>query len=171
MIWVLVVLVAVAVAGGAMAAVTATRQQRSRAARLQVVPGVVTRAPVAWAGAHTPEARLHRRLGDAVRSMRATPASNSPMFTEQRHALEQEAIRIDERLIAVAALTGDQRAPAIDQVRELVERYETAVADLVSATLDDPSALDAAISDSEIRLRALEAARAEVEQIDRRPPH
>ena len=167
MIWLLVALVAVAVVGGAMAVAIATQQQRSRAERLQIVPGVATRAPVAWAGAHTLEARLHRRLGEAVRSMHAAPASNSPMLTEQRHALEQEAVRIDARLIAVAALTGVQRAPAIERVGELVERYESAVADLVSTSLDDPSALEAAISESEIRLRALEAARAEVEQIDR----
>jgi len=40
----------------------------------------------------------------------------------------------------------------------------------VTASLDDHSSLEAVISESEIRLRALEAARAEIEQLDEQPP-
>ena len=168
MTWVLLALLVVAAAGIAMAGALATRARRDRASRLQVVPGVASRAPVAWAGAHSPEAKLHRRLGDAVRSMRAQPTWSGPMFAEQRSALEAEAMRIDDRLVAIAALHGPQRAPAIEQVAGLVDRYEKAVADLVTASLGDPASLETVITESEIRLQALEEARAEVEQIDRR---
>lgn len=167
MIWLVVALVAVLAGGAAGAAALAGRARRDRTERLQVVPGEPTRAPVAWAGAHTPEAKLHRRLGDAVRSMRAEPSMATAMFLEQRGALEREASRIDARLIAVAALTGAARTDGVAQVGELVERFEAAVADLVLASLDDAASLDAVISESELRLRAMEAARAEVEQADR----
>jgi hypothetical protein len=162
-----VVLLALAVAGGAMAVALATRARRDQTDQLQVVPGVDSGAPVAWAGAHTPEAKLHRRLVAAVRSMRAQPSLGGAVFVAQRAALEQEALRIDARLIAFDALVGERRQEGIEQVASLVERFESAVADLVTASLDDPSMLEAAISESEIRLRALEEARAEVERLDR----
>lgn len=167
MIWLVVALLAVAVAGGAMAVALATRAKRDQAEQLQVVPGIESGAPVAWAGAHTTEAKLHRRLGAAVRSMRAQPSLAGAVFVEQRSALEQEALRIDTRLIALAALTSPQRDEGIEQVSSLVARFESAVAGLVAASLDDPGSLEAAISESEIRLRALEEARAEVERLDR----
>lgn len=99
--------------------------------------------------------------------MRAQPSLGGADFVAQRSALEQEATRIDRRLIAVAALTAPRREEAIEQVASLVERFEAAVADLVTASLDDPALLEAAISESELRLRALEEARAEVERLDR----
>ena len=167
MIWLVLVVLAVAVAGGAMAVALATRAKRDQAEQLQVVPGVDSGAPVAWAGAHTAEAKLHRRLGAAVRSMRAQPSLGGADFVAQRSALEQEAVRIDRRLIAVAALTAPRREEGIEQAASLVERFEAAVADLVTASLDDPALLEAAISESEVRLRALEEARAEVERLDR----
>lgn len=170
MTWLLLALAVVAAAGAAFAVALAAQAKREQRRRLEIVPGVATNAPVAWAGAHTPEARLHRRLGDGVRTMRAQPASAAALVAGQRAALEQEALRIDARLVAMASLTGERRTAGIAQVGELVERFEQAVADLVTASLDDPSSLDAVISESELRLRALEAARAEVERIDRSGP-
>ena len=167
MIWLVLVALAVAVAGGAMVGALVTRARREQAEQLQVVPGVDSGAPVAWAGAHTAEAKLHRRLGAAVRSMRAQPSLGGADFAAQRGALEQEAVRIDRRLVAVSALTAPRRDDGIEQVASLVACFEAAVADLVTASLDDPALLEAAISESELRLRALEAARAEVERFDR----
>lgn len=166
MTWFLLLVAVAGLAVGAFAGALAVQARRRRDARLEIVPGVRSEAPVAWAGAHSPEARLHRRLGDAVRSLRAQPALDGPIMSGQRSALEQEATRIDARLIGAAALTGDRRAPAITHVAELVDRFESAVADLVTASLDDVGALDAVITESEIKLRALEEARAEVERID-----
>ncbi|MFP5487093.1 MAG: hypothetical protein ACLGHQ_02140 [Acidimicrobiia bacterium] len=167
MTWILLGLVAVVAVGVVFGAALASGARRDRRARLEIVPGVATAAPVAWAGAHTREAKLHRRLGDAVRAMRAHSPLGASVFAEQRSALEQEALRIDGRLIAFAALTGERRTSGIEEVAGLVERFESAVADLVTASLDDPASLEAAISESELRLRALEAARAEVERLDR----
>lgn len=171
MSWVVLALVTAVAAGLVFAAALAARAQRDRRALLEVVPGLATAAPIAWAGAHGREAKLHRRLGAAVRALRSSPSLGAPAFLDQRAALEQEALRIDARLIAFASLTGDRRREGIEQVAGLVERFESAVADLVTAALDDPASLEAAIGESEIRLRALEAARAEVEQLDRQQPN
>lgn len=170
MTWLFLVIAVAGLAIGGMAGALAVRGRNDRNARLEIVPGVPSGAPESWAGAHTPEARLHRRIGDAVRSLRAQPTLSAPTFVDQRAALEQEALRIDARLIAVAALTGPRREQGIADVAALVERFEGAIADLVTASLDDQSSLEAVISESEIRLRALEAARAEIEQLDEQPP-
>lgn len=164
MIWFLLVVVLAGLVVGGAAGALAVRARTERDERLEVVPGVRSGAPVAWAGAHTPEAKLHRRLGDAVRSMRASPGAAE--LAEQRDALEQEALRIDARLVAVAALAEPHRSRSIEEVAGLVERYESAVAGLVTASLGERGTLDAVIAESEIRLRALEAARAEVERLD-----
>ncbi len=57
------------------AAYVALRNAQDFSDANEVVPGVPTSAPKAWAGAHTPEARLHRRLRDAVMASRPTPRS------------------------------------------------------------------------------------------------
>lgn len=169
MIWFLLLVAVVGLGVGGMAGALAVRGRRDRDRRLEIVPGVRSGAPTAWAGAHTPEARLHRRLGDAVRSMREQPTLEVPTLAEQRSALEQEALRIDARLVAVAAMVGDRRTAKISEVEALVGRFESAVADLLEASLGDTTSLDAVITESEIKLRALEAARAEVERLDEQP--
>lgn len=161
MTWLVVILAIAGLAVGAVAGL-AVQVRRDRDRRLEVVPGVRSDAPAAWAGSHTAEARLHRRLGDAVRSMQGGPSQ----FAAPRAALEQEALRIDARLVAAAGLTGPRRATAIAAVEDLVARYEAVVAELVTTSVDT-SALDAVIEESAVKLQALEAARAEVERIDR----
>ena len=47
------------------AAALAVSAGRRLAKAHQAVPEVATPAGAGWAGAHSPEARLHRRLGDA----------------------------------------------------------------------------------------------------------
>jgi len=70
----------------------------------EVIPGVPTRAPKEWAGAHSAEARLHRRLRDAMTGLRANPALDDPSLLDVREALQREALAIDDQLVAVAAL-------------------------------------------------------------------
>lgn len=164
MTWFLLVVALAGLAVGGMGGALAVRARRDRDDRLEVVPGVASNAPAEWAGAHSPEARLHRRLGDAVRAMRAQAALAS--VAEQRVAMEQEALRIDARLIAVAGFPGERRDRSIAEVSVLVDRFEAAVADLVEAALGDTSTLESVISESEVRLRALEEARAEVERLE-----
>lgn len=163
----LVVGLAIATGVAAFYGVLSSRSKAAYDARLEIVPGVRSRAPEEWAGSHSFEAKLHRRLGDAVRAVHHQPTLGGPNFTIQRSALEQEALRIGDRLVAAAALPERRRRPALDGVARLVDSYEDAVSDLITTTLSDENALDVVIHESEIRLQALEAARAEVERADR----
>ncbi len=57
----------------------------------QIVPGAASTAPASWAGAHTPEAKLHRRLGDAV-GRGAGQRRRRPVLVRRPVTFEQEAL-------------------------------------------------------------------------------
>ncbi|HET7489948.1 MAG TPA: hypothetical protein VFJ85_18625 [Acidimicrobiales bacterium] len=142
------------VAGGA-ALVRSSWQRHLRAN--DVVPGVTTRAPRSWAGAHTAQARLHRRLRDAVRALRANPALDDPWMIEHRVRIEQQALAIDDRLVAAAALPLRLQAEPLAAAAGAVDALEAAVASLVSSqpALEAPTALEAAIAEVEQRVALL----------------
>ena len=149
---VVVLVVVAAVVAGAAAVVRS--QKRSFAADNEVVPGTPTRAPAAWAGAHTPEARLHRRLRDAVVGLRANPAMEDAWMLDARVALEQHALAVDERLVAVAALPERVRAQPLVEVASAVEAVEAAVASYVSGPAERDG-LDQAMTEVAERVAAL----------------
>lgn len=161
----IVALAAVAVVGGAAAVAVVVSQSRGARKRNRVVPGVATNAPVEWAGAHTPEARLHRRLIAAVASAATSAPDGAHELLAARTALETEAIAVDERLIAVAATPGPERAELMERIAAQVSGVEKAAAALVEARLhgDPVSEVEAELA----RVRLLAQARAEVEQLDR----
>lgn len=164
---IIVVLIVAAVAGGA--ALIAVRQKRSFASANEVVAGVATNAPPGWAGAHSPEARLHRRLTEAVAALRANATLSDGAFVESRVSVEQAALAIDERLIAAAALPAGHRTAAIAAVEPVVVALENAVAALAAPTTG-PAATQQALDDSvraaQIRLHALAEARTELDRFD-----
>lgn len=163
----LVATVGVVVAFGVMLAV---RSKQQFAEQNQVVPGRASPAPASWAGAHSREAKLHRRLGDAVNGVRANPRFVELGLAPQMAAIEAEALAIDERLVAAAALPAAHRDDAIDPLEQHVVDLEATVAELVTSVsvADSKVQLEAAVSAADIKLQALAEARAEVEQIDRR---
>lgn len=134
----------------------------------EVVPGVKSSAPTSWAGAHTPEAKLHRRLGDAVRAARANPRLVELGLAPQTRQIESEALAIDERLVAAGGLPVSHRAAAVDALQQHVIALEDAVATLVTSTTVGQSKelLEQVVSEADIKLQALAQARAEVEQLD-----
>ena len=106
----------------------------------EVVPGVATKAPGSWAGAHSPEAKLHRRLRDAVRGLHASALPDDVGLLEVRATLEQQALAVDERLVAVAALPQPVRAAPLAQVEAAVRAIEQASADLTATLLEATTA-------------------------------
>jgi hypothetical protein len=128
---VVLVLVLVVAAAGGLTVVTGQRAKFAKAN--QVVPGLPSRAPAAWAGAHSPEALLHRRLRDAVAAMRANPAVKDGWAIDSRVALEQHALAVDDRLVAVAALPASVRGQPLAAVADAVAAVEAAVASLATA--------------------------------------
>jgi hypothetical protein len=158
LLWVLLVLAAVAAVGVAALAGGVGRTQRRDN---EVVPGVATQAPRSWAGAHTPEARLHRRLRDVVRALR-TPGADP--HADLRARLEQQAVAIDEQLVTVAAMPERLRADPLAEAEAAVNALEDAAAALLQETDSHAPPVDAVTE----RLRLLAEAR---EELDRSVPH
>jgi hypothetical protein len=155
----LVVFVALLVVSAVVAASVVVRTNKRRFAEANVVvPGRPTRAPAAWAGAHTPEARLHRRLRDAVAGMQANPAMEDAWMLDARVSLEQRALDIDDRLVAVAALPERVRADALESVSSAVEALEAAVASMVAGASQGAGrlAVEEAMDEVEARVARLQ---------------
>ena len=160
----ILVVIAVIVLGGG--AALALRSKREYDAGNEVVPGVATRAPASWGGAHTTEAVLHRRLRAAVLAAHAASAGAGG---GARGAVEQAALAIDDRLIAAAALPGAHRERALAELARVVDELEQTVASMsrLPSGGTEANALDAAVAEVRTRLDAIEQARAEIEEIDR----
>lgn len=165
-VWILLVAALVAIVGFGVA--LTIRSKQDFAAANEVVPGIRSAAPASWAGAHTTEARLHRRLGAAVTALRADPRIVESGLAEPAQRLEAEAVAIDERLVVAAALPARHREAAIAEFTPLVDGFEDAVATLVKSTSvsDSKELLAQTVAEADIRLEALARARAEVEAVD-----
>jgi hypothetical protein len=151
-----VVVLVLLIASAAVAATVVVRTQRRKFAEANVVvPGTATKAPAEWAGAHTPEARLHRRLRDAVEAVRANPAMEDAFMMDARVSLEQQALAVDERLIAVAALPERVRTEPLASVSAAVDAVEAAVAALVAGPTER-TGLDRAMAEVADRVTQLQ---------------
>ncbi|MGI9019003.1 MAG: hypothetical protein ACR2HR_18190 [Euzebya sp.] len=132
---ILIVLAVIAVAGmGAFAVALSRNGARRFAEQNEILPGVASTAPAEWAGSHSPEAKMHRRLGQAVKAMRAQGALHTEDVThlELRVELEQHALACDRRLIAAAALPVGHREQALAQLEVSVSAIESATGDLAT---------------------------------------
>jgi hypothetical protein len=159
----LLIVAAAVVAAGAAGLNALSRRQRRRQLELNaVVPGVVSLAPPGWALAHDPEARLHRRLRDAVAAMRADPRVRTADLHELRMITEREALALDERLVAVANLPAPSREDPLKRLAAGVETLESAVAEIVSWSPATGGELTAAVADATERLAAIAEIQAEL---------
>lgn len=159
----LLVLVAVLAVVGAVAGI-AVAQVRRQARDNEVVPGRPTRAPRSWAGSHAPEARLHRRLRDAVRGLSSLPGIDAATRAEvERHVLD-----LDDRLVAVATLPPDQRGAPLGVLTEQVVAVEEAVGAFATDGLDGATDAGAGLAALSERLDHLAAAHAELDALEQR---
>jgi hypothetical protein len=161
----LAVVLTVAVVAGTAVAVLAIEIRRRQRRANQVVPGIGGPAPASWAGAHTPEARLHRRLRDAMAALRAVPGldATSP---GGRAELDRYALALDERLVAVAAVPESVRAPALDRVTADIEALESAAGALTTQVAGGGPALGDAVRSLSQRMVLLDEARAELDALE-----
>jgi hypothetical protein len=140
---ILILALIVAVAAAALAVVH-RRQQRALTDANQVIPGRPSRAPRSWAVSHDPEARLHRRLRDAMTALYAVNAIDTGTTIVLRADLEQTALDLDDHLVAVAQLAPNHRDELLATITTTVESIEAAVARYASATtMPDPRTLEA----------------------------
>lgn len=166
----LVVALLVVVAGVAGFGVALARSGRKQYAEQgQIVPGVASEAPAEWAGAHTPEAKLHRRLGAAIKSLHALAGSpgESVRLLELRVELEQQALDVDRRLIAAAAVPGAGRGPALAKVEEAVVAVEKAAGELAGQIA---GASGASLDEVVTQISLAAQARQELDDLERLGP-
>lgn len=128
---VIVVVVVLAVVGFAVALARKGKQQFDAQAS---GPGLAENAPREWAGAHSPEAKLHRRLAAAARTLAAQPLGDAGAI-EQRVDVQQQILELDQRLVAVAAVPGPSTAGRVAELAPLVASVEQDVARLGVAQL------------------------------------
>jgi len=157
------------VAAVAVAGVIALRNKSTFERDSQLAPGLSTSAPTSWAGSHDPEARLHRRLRDAMAALSANQAFDyDGSLLDLRVELEQQAMALDEQLVVTAALPLHVRRRPLEQIAAVVAVIEQAVADLaVSSTGEAAVRLNAAIDDVRTRTSLVAEARA---ALDALPP-
>lgn len=157
----------VAVLGAVAAAVARDRRRRN-----QVVPGTDTGAPLAWAGAHTPEARLHRRLRDAVTAVRAIADPDGSLLSA-RVEIERAAVEVDRHLVALSAMHERERAGRIGTASSAVAAIESAAASLADIggagrnviARSGPGRLQA-VEEATTRVDLLREAVAELDEVD-----
>lgn len=97
--------------------------------------GLAPDAPAEWAGAHSPEAKLHRRLVAAGRTLSAQPLGDAAAI-ERRVTVEQQLLRLDQHLVTVARVPGPDTAARIAEIEPQVAAAEKAVADLATEGID-----------------------------------
>lgn len=129
---ILFVLLAALVAGGVLLARFGFGRVKGNFERSnQVVPGIASSAPTSWLGSHDPEAKLHRRLQTAIRSLHA--GQNLDLvgdYLDLRVEIERQAVAIDEELVATSALPVHLVDDRLAALGEAVATLEEAVAEI-----------------------------------------
>ena len=129
----LMILVVLVVVGGVVAyAVALSRRSKAQlAAGIETAPGMPTGAPPEWAGQHTPEAKMHRRLVGLATSLAAVPLGDAASI-ERRSAVEQRIQQLDQRLISVALAPDAARGDAVAALEPEVAAAEAEVGALAT---------------------------------------
>jgi hypothetical protein len=166
---VIAVVVLAAVAGGV---VLAGRSRKEFKDANVVVPGRPTPAPGSWAGSHDPEARLHRRRRDAMTALRANQSfDDDGGLLDLRVDLEQQALALDERLVAVAALPEASKGQALFDIESAVAMVESAVASLATRSVGEVRPqVERAVDRVDERTSMLEQVRAQLEALPATTP-
>ncbi len=131
---VIVVLVVVILAAVIGFVVALAVKGRRRAAE-SLGTGLAAHVPPEWAGAHSTEAKLHRRLVAAARSLSAQPLGDAAQI-ERRVAVEQQLREVDEQLVAAATVSEPARGDALAKIEPLVAAAESSVAAMTRGRVD-----------------------------------
>src|ERR1700712_913195 len=128
----------------AVVAVVHRSQKRALTRDNQLIRGRPTLAPPSWAVSHEPEARLHRRLRDAMAALHGADSLDTGSTIVLRADLEQTTIDLDNHLVAVSQLSSVHKNELLQSITVTVECIEGAVARYATAsTAPDTAALEA----------------------------
>ncbi len=130
----------------------------------QVVAGIPSNAPANWYGSHEPEAKLHRRVRDAVTGLQETPTDDPNMF-EVRASVEREAVSLDNQIVAASKLADRLKPDVLESLSAAVDQFEDITARLITRTsgLDDDN-VRGELDELTERLDLLREARQEVDE-------
>lgn len=131
LIIVLLVLVVLAVLGTTVFAVALVRNSRRQQQAEAAMP-FPSRAPLSWSGSHVPEAKLHRRIRDAVRAFEQPAGIMSAAQLDEQVRLTIAAQEIDDRLVAIATLPDAAKAEALQQATVEVSDLEQKIGQTVA---------------------------------------
>lgn len=161
----IVLILAVGAAAGAAALVLGAQRVKQNAQKgQQISPGTASAVPLGWAGAHTPEAKLHRRLGKAMSGLRAATEGDA-LVTANVDVVEREALKIEEQLVAASMMAERLKGPAIDELGAAVDQIENVSAQLIQRSAElSAGDVQAQLSELSERLDLLDQARAELDQ-------
>lgn len=130
---VVIVVVLLAVVGFAVA--LASNGKRRAKEALGLSPALAKNVPPEWAGAHSPEAKLHRRLAAAAKALTGQPMGDATEI-EKRVAVEQQILQLDEQLVAATAVPGPRKAELIAELAPLVSAVEASVTDSATGRVE-----------------------------------
>lgn len=132
---IVVVIVLVLLGVVAFAVALAGKSKRRAKEALGLSSALAANVPREWAGAHSPEAKLHRRLAAAATSLSGQPMGGV-VEIEKRVAVEQQILQLDEQLVAAAAVPGPRRTELLAEIEPLVTAVESSVADSASGRVE-----------------------------------
>jgi hypothetical protein len=138
----------------------------------QVVPGVESAAPTSWLGSHDPEAKLHRRLIDAIKALHTTQAFDTMgTYLDLRVDLEQAAVATDNELVATSTLPQNLRVEPLTRLTAAVASIEESVAEIGRATAQGAAGdIDAVRRKVRERTSSLGQAQAALDELERTDP-
>lgn len=125
------VLLVVIGCGVAFMVALARRSKAQLAAGAETLPGMPTGAPMEWAGQHTPEAKMHRRLVGLAQTLAALPLGDA-VAIERQVAAQHRIQELDRRLIAFAAAPDAARREAVTAMEPEVTAAEAEVGKLAT---------------------------------------
>ncbi|OLR91737.1 hypothetical protein [Actinokineospora bangkokensis] len=129
MIKVLVVVLVLLVVGGVwFASSLASHAKRKQVAQSGIAGG--TPVPASWAGDHSPEARMHRRLVAASRALESLPLGDVASI-ERKVDIEQRINGINAQLVSAAVVSGGSKAQILAALEAQVAEVEGDVARVV----------------------------------------
>ena len=156
--------VALIAAVGAAYALGAQRVKQNARRSQEIAPGQRSEAPLGWAGAHTPEAKLHRRLGDAMKGLREATADDG-LVGPNVDVVEREALKIEKQLVAASHLAPRLKGPAIDELSAAVDQIEDVSAQLIHRSAElSAGDMKSQLDQLSERLHLLDLARAELDE-------
>lgn len=97
---------------------------------MELVPGTPAKAPANWFGSHEPEAKLFRRLQEAIRGVHSL-GQEQPGSLETVMSIERQALRLEEQLMAAGHIADRLKPDVLAQLDGAVAQIEEIAAAVI----------------------------------------